>query len=106
MKVIVFCAMMAAATAASAADIEIDVQNFSVERGVARAVMLVKNNLAKPVQGVFIDCAFLDGDKKAVGIGRAIINALAPNGDAYEEAALPTKASVQFVDCRVRSFRD
>lgn len=104
MRKMIFASAILAASAASAADIQIDVQNFTHERGIARAVMLVKNRSSKPAKDVFIDCAFLGEDKRAIGIGRAHLESIPANGDAYDDASLVTDAKVAYADCRVRSF--
>lgn len=92
------------AVQAHAADIEIDVHNFTVEHGIARVVFYAKNRLGEEVTDVFIDCAFLDKDKRAIGIGRALVESIPAKGDAFDDAALATNQPVQFADCRVAKF--
>lgn len=98
-KFLIFAAMLASAPAL-AADVQIDVQNFTSKNGIARATMLVTNMSERVIANVYVDCAFLGADKRAVGLGKANIRNLPARGDAYADAALVTSAEVKFVDCR------
>ncbi|MDP9837604.1 hypothetical protein J2T09_002356 [Neorhizobium huautlense] len=98
-RLLIFAAALAA-TPAVAAEIEIEVQNFTSKNGIARATMLVKNTSNETIRDVYIDCAFLGRDKRAVGIGKANIRNLPARGDAYTDASLVTNDDIKFVDCR------
>jgi hypothetical protein len=98
-KVLIFAAVVAS-TPALAADVQIDVQNFTLQNGIARATMLVTNTSERAISNVYVDCAFLGADKRAIGLGKANIRRLPAKGDAYAEAAFVTNAEVKFVDCR------
>ena len=94
-----------AATAAHADGIDIDIQNFTAHRGIAKIVMKVTNGTDADISSVFIDCAFLDGNKRAIDIGKAMIPSLPSGQYAYEEASIPRSDGVEFAECRVTKFR-
>ena len=91
----------ALATPALGAGFDIQVDNFYVDGGIATVVMKVTNNTGLPAESVFIDCAFLDKDERAIEIGKALIPAIAAGGYAYDKAAAVTGDRVQFAACDV-----
>lgn len=105
MRIAALSAVAFAATTASAASIDIDVQNFTAKDGISEVVMKVNNLLPTPVTNVFIDCAFLNSSQKAVDIGKAFVSSIEAGGYAYAKAAIPTTDDVKFVDCRVTKYR-
>ena len=104
LKSLILLTGLLAAPVSAADGVTIEVHNFTVANGIAKAVIRVRNNLNAPIKNVFIDCAFLNSKKKAVGIGKANVSSIEANADTYEDAALVTQQEVKFVDCRVKSF--
>lgn len=90
---------------ASAGEIDIQVDNFTLQNGIAEAVLKVSNNTGRDVSNVFIDCAFLDSDKRAIDIGKAMIPALPAGQYAYDKASAVTGEGIEFADCRVTRSR-
>ncbi|MDQ0558306.1 hypothetical protein QO004_000079 [Rhizobium mesoamericanum] len=95
----VFCA-----GAAEANEIDLSVDNFSRDNKIVSAVIKLTNNLDEAVSRVFIDCAFLDDNKRAIDIGNDIVTRLDAKGYAYGKASIVTDKKVRYADCRVKSF--
>lgn len=91
----------ALATPALGAGFDIQVDNFYVDGGIATVVMKVTNNTGADAKDVFVDCAFLDKEERAIEIGKALISTIAAGASAYEKAAAVTGDRVQFADCNV-----
>lgn len=100
-KMLLLIAMLSAGPAA-ADDFNIEVENFTAERGISTVVMKVTNMTGRDARQVFIDCVFLDGNQKAIDIGKALIPFIANGGSAYDKAAIPTTEGVQFAQCGVK----
>lgn len=90
---------------AAAGEIDIQIDNFTMQGNIAEVVMKVTNNTGRDVSNVFIDCAFLDSDKRAIDIGKAMIPAIATGGYAYDKASAVTGEGIEFADCRVTRVR-
>lgn len=86
---------------AFAAGFDIQVDNFWLDGRIATVVMKVTNNTGKDASSIFIDCAFLDKDQKAIDIGRGLISQIPAGGYAYEKAAITGGERVQFAECQV-----
>jgi hypothetical protein len=82
-------------------DIDVQVENFFVEPGTATVVLKITNNGTTTAPNVFVSCAFLDANQKAIDIGKAWVTDLAPNRAAYDKARIPTSKGVQFATCSV-----
>lgn len=95
---------MLSAAPAAADDFNIEVENFTADRGISTIVMKVTNMTGRDVRQVFIDCVFLDKDNKAIDIGKALIPSIANEASAYDKAAIPTTEGVQFAQCGVKQF--
>ena len=104
MKYAFFSFVLLVAGQVSAGDVSVAVENFTHERGIATAVLKVTNNLGKTANNVFVDCAFLDGEKKAIDVSSALIESISTNDHAYDKAAITTKRDFQYVECRVGKF--
>lgn len=85
-----------------AADVDIRIDNFSSDEWMSRAVIKVTNNSGQNLTNVFIDCTFLDGEKRALDIGKVLIPSLAAGAYAYDKAAIQTTGKEKFVECMVR----
>lgn len=105
MKKAFFLAVLLIAGRAQANDIDLSIDNFSRNNSIVSAVLKVTNNLTTPVSSIFIDCAFLDGQKKAIDIGKANIDHIESKGYAYAKASIVTDQQIQFADCRVAHSR-
>lgn len=81
--------------------IDIQVDNFTAQGGISEIVMKVLNNTDEAVTNVFIDCAFLRENGKAIDIGKALIPSIAAHSYAYDKAAITTTNGVAKADCRV-----
>lgn len=104
MKRILSVAFMAVAFEAHAADIEVSIENFTKDGRILSAIMKVTNKTEQAVTNVYIDCAFLDKDKKAIDIGKSRVSRIEAKGYAYDKAAIVTDAKADFADCRVIDF--
>jgi len=90
---------------ALANEIDISVDNFSQSGGIVSAVLKLTNNLDQPVTQVFVDCAFLREDKRAIDIGKEIVSQIDAKSYAYGKAAIVTDQKVRYADCRVTSYK-
>lgn len=90
---------------AAAQSIDIQVDNFTAQRGISELVLKVTNNTGADVEGVQIDCAFLRSDGRAIDIGKALIPSIAAGDYAYDKAAIPTTEGVSEAECRVVRYR-
>ncbi|MDX0432680.1 hypothetical protein GOL30_26365 [Sinorhizobium medicae] len=105
MKYAVFSlAFLTAGQVIAGGGISVSVENFTQERRVAKAVLKVTNNLGKPANNVFVDCAFLNKEKKAVDVSSALIEKISTNDHAYDKASIVTDHDVQYIECRVAKF--
>jgi hypothetical protein len=91
--------------AAFADDIDIQVDNFTADRGISELVLRVTNNTSKPVSDVFIDCTFMTEEERAIDIGKALISSIPAKGFVFDKAAIPTTDGVAKALCRVVSHR-
>ena len=98
-------AFMTAVTPAVAGEIDIEVDNFTAERGISELVLRVINNTATEVSDVFIDCVFMTEDERAIDIGKALIPAIAAGGTKFDKAAIATTDGVAKALCEVVSYR-
>lgn len=102
----IFAAMFTALIApAWAADIEIEIDNFTANRGISELVLRVTNNSSREVTNVFIDCVFMTKDNRAIDIGKALINRIPPGGTKFDKAAIPTTDGVAQAQCEVDRYR-
>lgn len=96
---------LACAGAWAAEPIEIGIENFTAERGISTLILKVSNNTAAPLQTVFIDCAFLTEDERAIDIGKALVSNIPAGGYAYDKASIARTDGVAKAECRVVSYR-
>lgn len=101
MRIWLAAAVGALASVANAADIDIQIDNFTSDGNIARVVMKVKNTSTKPYSNIFIDCTFLDANKKAIDIGKALISGIDANSYAYDKASIVATGREEYVECSV-----
>ncbi|THK38156.1 hypothetical protein EHS39_11495 [Ensifer sp. MPMI2T] len=89
---------------AIAGGVSVSVENFTHERRVAKAIIKVTNDLGKTAKNVFVDCAFLNKEKKAVDVSSALIEKISTNDYAYDKASIVTDHDIQYIECRVAKF--
>lgn len=99
-------AFLALSSGANAAEIDIQIDNFTSDRGIASAVMKVANTSSRRLSSIFIDCAFLDENRKAIDIGKAVIQRIDAGGYAYEKASIVATGREKFVECSVNNFSE
>lgn len=105
MKYAVFTlAFLMAGHAIASGGISVSIENFTQDRRVAKAVLKVTSNLGKPASNVFVDCAFLNEEKKAVDVSSALIEKIPTNDHAYDKASIVTDHDVKYIECRVAKF--
>lgn len=98
--------LISLATAAQAADIDVGIERFISRNGVSKAILKVTNHLPNKVTGVYVECAFLDSDRRAIDIGNALIGSIDAHSYAYDSAAIVVgEGVVKYADCRVISTR-
>lgn len=105
MRIVLTAAFAAFSGSALADPIDIQVDNFTVDRGIAELVLKVTNTTGADVTDVFIDCAFLDANMRAIDIGKALIQNIPAGGYAYDKAAIARTAGVQHAECRVVKYK-
>jgi len=71
-------AWMLTSTSASAADIDVDVLQIVLRYGTVQADLRITNNLPTSVGPIYINCAFLDANRRFIDIGRGLVTAVAP----------------------------
>lgn len=96
---------MLASTHAHGAEIDIQVDNFTVQRGISEVVLRVTNNTGKALSSVFIDCVFMTEDERAIDIGKAMVPSMEIGATKFEKAAVPTTEGVAKALCEIRSYR-
>ncbi|MBB4587918.1 hypothetical protein GGE50_003822 [Rhizobium leguminosarum] len=92
-------------TPASAADIDIDVQELALRFGMVQADLKVTNNLPSRVGPIYINCAFLDANRRFIDVGRGLVVAIDPSSVAYTKAAIVTDEQVRSIECVVSNPR-
>jgi hypothetical protein len=94
------CFFALLATPAFAGSLDIQVDNFTVDRGIHHVVMKVTNSTSRTLENTYINCAILDRDKRAIGIAKANIEIMYPGSHRYEDATLVSSQRGQYVECR------
>lgn len=102
MRVSVFLAAAVVSGAANASEIDIDVENFTARNGLSELVLKVSNDTSVNFEKVYIDCAFLDKDMRALDVGRAVVRGLSAGAHVYEKASVPVSDGVAHAQCRVK----
>ena len=103
-RVAILTAAVMSAGIANANDIDLAVDNFSKDGQIVSAVIKLTNNLDQEVSDVYVDCAFLREDKRAIDIGKELINRIDAKGYAYGKASIVTAEKVRYADCKVTNF--
>lgn len=99
-EILIAGAMVLACSSAALADsVGIEVDNFFVETGISTAVLKITNNSSATIANVFVSCAFLGADKKAIDVGKAWVTDLRPGQTRYENARIASSAGVQYARC-------
>ncbi len=104
MRALILAVFIAASGPTFAGDIEIDVQNFTASKGISDLVLKITNNTGKSLEMIFVDCAFLDKNKRALAIGKAIISNVDAGGYAYDTASIARSQGVAHAECRVTDY--
>lgn len=98
--------LISLATAAQAADIDVGVERFISRNGISKAILKVTNHLPNKVSGVYVECAFLDSERRAIDIGNALIGSIDAHSYAYDSASIvASEGTVKYADCRVVNTR-
>jgi hypothetical protein len=105
-KTLAALAMLMAAPALAQDAVSFEVDNFFVDSGITTAVLAVTNNLETPVTSVFLSCAFLNDEEKAIDVGGGLISRLDAGETAYERVSIGTGDGVQYARCRVEKYQD
>jgi len=90
---------------AKASEIDIQVDNFTAQRGISELVLRITNNTGRDVKNVFIDCVFMTDDEKAIDIGKALIPSIKAGATKFDKAAIPTTDGVAKAACEVERFK-
>lgn len=101
----IFAAAILSAGIAQANEIDLTVDNFSKDGQIVSAVVKLTNNLDQEVSHVYVDCAFLREDKRAIDIGKEIVSRIDAKGYAYGKASIVTAEKVRYADCKVTNFK-
>ncbi|MCZ7854697.1 hypothetical protein O9X99_19715 [Agrobacterium salinitolerans] len=88
-------------TSASAADIDVDVLQIVLRYGMVQADLKITNNLPTRVGPIYINCAFLDANRRFIDIGRGLVTAVAPGSAAYTKTAIVTDEQIQSAKCMI-----
>lgn len=98
------CTAVLAAPVA-AADLEIQIDNFTAQRGISELVFRVTNKSTQVLSDIFIDCVFMTEEGRAIDIGKALISRIPPGGTKFDKAAIPTTDGVAKASCAVDRYK-
>lgn len=84
-----------------AGGLSLDVERLSVDGGEATAIVKVTNSGSEGYRVIFVDCAFLDAQKAAVGVGKAMLSNVSPGEAAYDDVKIFDVPGVESVRCRI-----
>lgn len=82
-----------AASAATSINVNVDMQNVERDGDIVKAVFQVQNTETTPYSSVFVECAFLDKDKRALDVVVAHVQNVQPNTTRYGKASLVRPAN-------------
>ncbi|MFC5584434.1 hypothetical protein ACFPOD_04870 [Nitratireductor kimnyeongensis] len=105
MRALVLLVAVIASSAVSAGEIDIDIENFTAAGGVSELVFKVSNNTNDDLRSVFVNCAFMNKDMKAIDIGKVLISTIPANDFVYEKASIQRSDGVAHAQCRVKGIR-
>lgn len=92
-------------TPASAAGVEMNVENFwRHQNGAIEIVIKFTNNTNRTVSFVSASCALLDGDMKAVTTQNVISQNIAPGGNAYGKNYVLNPGKSEKAECRIEAI--
>jgi hypothetical protein len=86
---------------AMADDIDLSKGHMSHEYGRTRQALSLKNNTARPLNEVWAECSFFQGDE-LVGKGIASFRNVLPGQTAYDEATSASR-DVTRTDCHIEN---
>lgn len=94
------------ATQATAAGVAFQYENFyrDRDRGRARVVLKITNDTPKQLT-VIAECAFLNGDKRALDTATLIASNVPAKGHAYADSWSARMSGIEHADCRIVSYR-
>jgi len=84
-----------------ASGLSLEVERLSVDRGHATAIVKVVNSGPSSYQAIFVECAFLDAGKKALGVGLALLSNLPSGETAYGDVKELNVPDTESVRCRI-----
>lgn len=99
MRTVSAAAALLFAAPAMAQSMDIRIDSFTADRGRSEVIVRVTNNTGADARSIFVDCTFMDTDKRAIDIGRALIPVLAAGDHAFEKAAISRTDGVDYVEC-------
>lgn len=103
-KTILFAALLMA-SAASAAEVEVQIENFErTSTGAAEIVVKFTNQSARSVQFVAASCGLLDKTERAITTVDVIAQNIPPGIRAFGKAYGPEDDRIAKAECRLRDF--
>lgn len=88
---------------ALAGDIDLQIDNFAVDRGITSLVLKVTNNSDANVGSIYATCAFLNEDKRALRVQSTFIAGVAAGQSAYSELRTRT-GGIKNASCTIDGY--
>lgn len=101
--IILAAGLLIAARPAFAGGVNLDYENFYLDKGRAKIVLKVNNSTGKRLDVVIAECAFLDGKNRAVDVATLIASDV--EASAYVDGWSATVGGIKHAHCRVSSYR-
>ena len=86
---------------AFAADLSVEVDNLKRSDGWIEAIVRVTNGGSAAFSTIYVDCAFLDANGRAIDTGMASIANLTPGATAFGSAEIEDDPAIASAACRI-----
>lgn len=97
---------MCIASPALASDVDFKYENFYRDQDMGRARIVLKIiNDTPNVLTVFVECAFLNADKRALDTSTLIASNVPAKGHAYADSWSARMNGIEHADCRIVRYR-
>lgn len=94
-------ALLAMTGYASAADVSLEYENFYLDKGRAKIILKIENNTARRYKMVFAECAFLDGNQRAIDTATLIASNVSAGAVAYVDGWSAQIDGIKHASCRI-----
>ena len=92
---------------ALAGGVDFNYESFYLDRDAGRAkiILKIRNDTASPLKMVIAECAFLNGDKRAVDTATLITSNVEAGQSAYADGWSAQVGGIEHAECRISSAR-